>query len=165
MAPPNDTGINDEDGPKPGEPRSKTQIAYHLRQHVRTQFYDESGSTGPGFAIYALSDPRLLGDPRYIGQTADPRRRFFQHLNTARLWIPDELPWWVKSPKLRPLYQWIRALYRDDYRLPTMIICAWVSTGAQARLAERAQICACLQRRLQLFNVEARLTGEQLLLL
>ena len=32
---------------------------------------------------------------RYVGQTRDPRRRFSQHLNVARLWLPDELPWWV----------------------------------------------------------------------
>jgi hypothetical protein len=132
---------------------------------VKAQLYDESGTTGPGYAIYSLSDPRSLREPRYIGQTADPKRRFLQHLNTARLWLPDELPWWIKSPKLRPLYQWIRALYQDDYRLPTMILCEWVGSSADARLAERARICACLARRLQLFNVEATLNGEQLLLL
>jgi hypothetical protein len=147
------------------QPLTKTQIGYQLRQHVKAQLYDESGANGPGFAIYALSDPRSLLEPRYIGQTADPKRRFFQHLNTARLWIPDELPWWVKSPKLRPLYEWIRALYRDNYRLPTMILREWVRTSADARLAERAQICACLERRLQLFNVEAERNSEQFLLL
>jgi hypothetical protein len=149
---------------------TKMELAQQLRQHVAAQFYDESGVGIAGAkgeaaaAIYALTDPRRLRDPRYIGQTSDPTRRFLQHLTTARLWIPDEVPWWVKSPKLRPLYEWIRDLYRDEGRLPTMIVREWVSVD-HARVAERAQICACLEKRFSLLNVEPRLTGNQLLLL
>ena len=58
-----------------------------------------------------------------------------------------------------------RSLYGDECRLPTMIILEWVSGSDDARLAERAQICACLQRQQPLLNVEPRLTGQQLLLL
>ena len=88
-------------------------------------------------------------------------RRFLQHLNTARLWFPDERPWWVKSPKLRPLYTWIRDLYADESRLPTMIICAWAETGAAARLQERMHIIHCLANRLPLLNVESERFAQQ----
>jgi hypothetical protein len=78
------------------------------------------------------------------------------------LWIPDETPWWVKSPKLRPLTGWIRALYRDERRLPVMVITAWVETVWEARVAERARIYECLARRLQLLNVETEILGRQI---
>ncbi len=85
-----------------------------------------------------------------------PRRRLLQHLGTARLWLPDELPWWVPSPRLRPLYQWMRELYRDGGRLPVMVVSAWVGK-AEARLAERVHIEQCLERALPLLNVEREL--------
>jgi hypothetical protein len=111
-------------------------------------------------AIYALADPRELRTVRYIGQTRSPERRYLQHVTTARLWLPDELPWWIASAKLRPLYTWLRELYRDDGRLPAMIVEQWVDT-ALARTAERARIAECLALRLPLLNFEARMCRRQ----
>jgi hypothetical protein len=144
---------------------TKAQLAQHIRGHIGAQTYDESGAIPVGIAIYSLSDPRDIREVRYVGQTALPRRRFLQHLNAARLWLPDERPWWVKSPKLRPLYHWVRELYGDERRLPTMVISAWAPTIAQARLAERARIYDCLARRLPLLNAETEIIGGQIALL
>lgn len=143
------------------EPRvpTKVQLTRRYRQHVDTELFDESKASACGVAIYRLTDPRALRDARYVGQTRQPRRRFLQHLQTARLWLPDDLPWWVSSPKLRPLYEWIRQLYREGARLPTMIVCDWVS--ANGRAAERGEICACLARQQHLLNVEPLLNGKQ----
>ena len=99
---------------------------------------------------------------RYVGQTSGPRRRFLQHLNAARLWLPDEKPWWIKSPKLLPLYQWVRELYREELRLPTMVIHTWVATSAEARLAERQRIYECLAQQLPLLNIETQALGKQI---
>lgn len=128
-----------------------------IRAHTEVELYDESREAAQGLAIYTLSDPRDIRDVRYVGQTGSPRRRFVQHLNHARLWLPDELPWWVKQPKLRPLYIWIRDLYRDDYRLPVMVITAWATTVAKARATERARIFEYLALRRPLLNVETEL--------
>jgi hypothetical protein len=143
-------------------PLTKAQVGRHLRRHVGTHLYDDSGVTAQGTAIYSLSDPRDIREVRYIGQTNVPSRRFLQHLNTAKLWLPDETPWWVKSPKLRPLYQWIKELYRDERRLPVMVVTAWVETVSDARLAERSRIYECLQKRLRLLNVETEILGRQI---
>lgn len=132
-----------------------------LRRHVRTQLYDESGVLPEGTAVYSLSDPRELRELCYIGQTGHPRRRFLQHLNSARLWQPHEIPWWVKSPKLRPLYQWMRALYQDQQRLPVMVVQQWNSTVVDARDAERRLIFDCLSKDLSLLNVEQEILGRQ----
>ena len=135
-----------------------------IRQRLGTQLYDASGEPPRGVAIYSLSDPRDLREIRYIGQTTAPRRRLLQHLGEARLYLLDAVPWWVPSPRLRPLYQWIREMYRDGGRLPVMLVAAWVET-AQARVAERAEICRCLERQMPLLNFElARLGGRRLLL-
>ena len=144
---------------------NKAQLARLIRTHIAVQLYDDSGHTAQGTAIYSLYDPRDIRDVRYVGQSRDPKRRFAQHINTARLWLTDEKPWWVKSPKLRPLSEWIRQLYHDDFRLPTMIVNEWAGDTAGARQAERARIFTCLQNRQQLLNVESELIGEQLLLL
>jgi hypothetical protein len=136
-----------------------------FRAHVCTQLYDDSGAAPRGTAVYTLSDPRDIRQVRYVGQSNAPKRRFLQHLNTARLWLPNETPWWVKSPKLRPLSEWIRELYQDELRLPVMVITAWVETASDARVAERAQICACLEKRLRLLNVETEILGRQIPLL
>src|SRR5262249_5900075 len=110
------------------------------------------GATPTGTAIYSLADPREARVTRYIGQTAQPSRRLMQHLRTARLWLPDETPWWIKAPQLLPLYHWIRDLYGQERRLPVMIVHAWVD-AERARLAERDHIRICLERQQPLLNV------------
>jgi hypothetical protein len=141
------------------------QLRRRCRFHVREQLYDESGAEPAGWAIYTLSDPRDLRDVRYVGQTSSPRRRFLQHLNHAQLSLPDELPWWIAVPKLRPLYTWIRTLYADGDRLPVMVVCSWQNSIAQARHAERARIYDCLTCGRQLLNVEMEILGAQITLL
>ena len=132
-----------------------------MRRHIRAELYDDSGDNARGIAIYTLSDPRSIRDVRYVGQTRSPARRFAQHLNTARLWLPDELPWWVESPKLRPLYTWIRALYSDGQRMPVMVVAAWTGSVGEARILERARIVECLENRLEILNVEREILGRQ----
>jgi hypothetical protein len=144
---------------------SPAQLRRRYRFHIREQLYDESGSHPLGWAIYTLSDPRDLREVRYVGQTSSPRRRFLQHLNHAQLWLPDELPWWIKQPKLRPLYTWVRMLYRNDNRLPVMVVSAWLTSIAQARIEERVQIFNCLAHRHPLLNVETEILGDQISLL
>jgi hypothetical protein len=155
------------EAPSDTTPRTltKAQLSRFLRREVDSHFFDDSGAVAEGTAIYWLADPRDIQHVRYVGQTASPRRRFLQHLNTARLWLPDEKPWWVQSPKLRPLYEWIRSLYRDELRLPVMVVSAWVLSTAQARLAERSRILDCLARQLPLLNIEAEMLGKQMPLL
>jgi hypothetical protein len=144
---------------------TKVELARYVRGHTRMNLFDESGVSATQVAIYGLSDPRDIRDVRYVGQTAAPGSRFSQHLHTARLWLPGALPWWVKSPKLRPLYGWIRALYSDDRRLPVMVITGWSVTRKEARSAERARIVECLKEGRDLFNVEKEVLGPTLLLL
>ena len=157
------------DAAKTAEPAAraltKAELSRFLRREVDSHLVDDSRATPQGTAIYRLSDPRDIQQVRYVGQTGAPRRRFLQHLTTARLWLPDEKPWWVQSPKLRPLYEWIRELHRDELRLPVMVVSAWVTTTAQARLAERSHILDCLSRQLPLLNVEAEILGRQMQLL
>jgi hypothetical protein len=143
----------------------RPQTARYIRSHVAAQLYDVSALPPQGTAIYTLADPRELRRVRYVGQSRAPKRRFLQHLNTARVWMPADTPWWVKDPRLRPLSEWIRQLYLEEMRLPTMVICDWVETTAEARLAERARICACLEDQLQLLNVEGERGGSQMQLL
>jgi hypothetical protein len=140
---------------------TRAQCSRFLRRHVNAQFYDESGVHPEGTAIYSLSDPRDIREVRYVGQTGHPRRRFFQHLNSARLWLPDEIPWWVQSPKLRPLYQWIRNLYKNQQRLPIMVVSEWTATVTDARTAERRRIFEYLAKRFDLLNVEQEILGRQ----
>lgn len=133
----------------------------HIRSRLGVHLYDDSRAVAAGVAIYSLSDPRDIRAVRYVGQTLAPRRRLLQHLSAARLWLPDETPWWVKSPRLRPLYCWIRQMYREEGRLPVMVVSAWVEPP-QARLAERQRIHACLQKQLPLLNVESELLRGQI---
>jgi hypothetical protein len=144
---------------------TEAQLAHRIRQHVGRELYDDSRLEPVGTAIYSLADPRDLRLTRYVGQSAAPRRRFLQHLRTARLWMPDEIPWWIPQPKLRPLYDWLRELHRDEERLPTMVIHTWVQTTQAARLAERARIYELLAQRLPLLNVEREFLGGQMPLL
>ena len=123
-----------------------------LRRRLHLYVYDESGVAPAGTAIYSLADPREARISRYIGQTGQPARRLMQHLRTARLWLPDETPWWVEAPRLQPLYRWIRELHSQEGRLPVMIVHAWVE-AQHAQLVELERICACLAQRLPLLNV------------
>lgn len=141
----------------------QARLTRQFRQQSATQLYDTSGSASSGIAIYSLSDPRELDAVRYVGQTKDPRRRFLQHLNTARLWLPDATPWWIKSPRLRPLSAWIRDLYRDEFRLPVMVVTSWVDFQ-HGRVAERARIIECLTLGRELLNVEKQVLGRQMTL-
>jgi len=130
-----------------------------LRRRLHQLLYDESGVTPAGAAIYSLADPREARVSRYIGQTAQPPRRLMQHLRTARLWLPDETPWWITAPRLRPLYHWIRDLYSQEGRLPVMVVHAWVE-AQDAQRAERKHIRVCLERQLPLLNVAiCQMTG------
>jgi hypothetical protein len=140
---------------------TKAQWARRLRSHIAQQLYDDSGLLPEAIAIYSLTDPRDLRRIRYVGQTRSPRRRFLQHLHTARLWLPDERPWWVRQPRLRPLYEWIRELHADGERLPTMIIHSWEATPLAARVAERSRILASLATHMPLLNVEREQQGRQ----
>jgi len=145
---------------------TQAQLARLIRRHVGRELYDESATLAPhGVAVYSLSDPGDLRVLRYIGQSSAPRRRFFQHLNASRLWLPDERAWWIKDPKLRPLYGWIRTLYRERAHLPTMVIWEWVETVTLARIAERNRIFDTLSQGLPLLNVEAERRAPQLQLL
>ena len=140
---------------------SKAAIGMRVRRHIRAELYDDSGDSARGIAIYTLSDPRSIREVRYVGQTQSPPRRFAQHLHTARLWLPDEVPWWVKSPKLRPLYTWIRTLYADDRRMPVMVVAAWAGSICEARVLERARIIECLKARIEILNIEREVLGRQ----
>lgn len=142
----------------------QAQLSRYLRAQLAQHLYDDSGIHPAGVAIYSLSDPRNVREVRYVGQTIAPRRRLLQHLHTARLWLPDEIPWWVKSPQLRPLYGWIRQLYAEGKRLPVMVVSDWVQRAA-GRPAEHARICECLQQQAPLLNYESELLRRQLLLL
>ncbi|HVN43792.1 MAG TPA: hypothetical protein VMT66_00970 [Steroidobacteraceae bacterium] len=122
------------------------------RWRLRLHLYDESGTTPEGIAIYSLADPREARTSRYVGQTAHPLSRLLQHLRTARLDLPDEVPWWVKKPQLRPLYSWIRELHAQERRLPVMLVHAWVAPE-EAQRAERELIRAALEQHLPLLNV------------
>ena len=142
-------------------PPTKAQLLRDVRRRLGEQLYDESPLVAAGVAIYSLSDPRDIRAIHYVGQTVAPRRRLLQHLSVARLWLPDERPWWVRSPRLRPLYAWIREMYHDERRLPVMVVSSWVEP-AQARAAERARIHECLQRQLPLLTFERELLRRHL---
>ena len=142
----------------------KTQVTRLVRARIAAHIVDLSGTEPDECAIYSLSDPRDLRSVRYIGQTGSLRRRYMQHVNTARLWLPDELPWWVKRPGMRPLYHWIRELYRDECRLPVMGVIAWTQASG-ALVEERKHICEHLRQRSALLNRESEAFEKQLLLI
>jgi hypothetical protein len=135
-------------------PPSRALLTRDIRRRVRSHLLDDSADAAEhGIAIYSLSDPRDVRNVRYIGQSRSPRRRLLQHLNGARLWMPDELPWWIDAPALKPLHEWLRTLFRDDGRLPMMIVSSWVERG-QALFVERVRIHECLDAGLPLLNVQ-----------
>lgn len=143
-------------------PLTRAQLSQHIRRQKHALVQEESGVALDGVAVYTLSDPRDLREVRYVGQSRSPLRRFTQHLNAARLWLPDDVPWWYKAPPgLRPLHDWIRALHRDDYRLPAMMITARVASVSAARQMERALIQHYLSQRASLLNVETEILGRQ----
>lgn len=143
---------------------TKAELAAALRSRISSHLVDLSGTEPDECAIYTLSDPRDLRAVRYVGQTRSPRRRYSQHVYTARLWLPDSLPWWIKRPELRPLYDWIRQLHRDEGRLPVMGVIAW-SRAAEALAEERKYICQHLAQNSELLNREAEAGKQQLLLI
>jgi len=147
------------------KPLDRQQLGRHIRQRMVELLLDESGEEASGFAVYTLSDPRDLRDVRYVGQTRSPRRRLLQHIQMSRLWLPEDLPWWFGEPQLRPLYEWMRELHRDDYRLPAMLITRWTDSVAAARLIERELILSHLGRGQVLFNVEREILERQMPLL
>jgi hypothetical protein len=136
---------------------TRRSIAAAARMHV---YADASSASGT--AVYTLADPRDLRSPRYVGQTRDPHARFAQHVRAARLWLPDGAPWWIRSPKHRPLYAWIRSLHEDGGRLPFLRVEEWVPADADALVAERAAMMRWLARGAALLNAEALKLGPQL---
>jgi hypothetical protein len=142
----------------------EAQLIRALRSRSASHIVDLSDTDPDECAIYTLSDPRDIRVVRYVGQTRSPRRRFLQHLATARLWLPDELPWWVKRPDMRGLYQWIRELYLDEQRLPVMAVVAWTQASV-ALVQERALICEHLRRQSPLLNRESETFRQQSLLI
>ena len=130
----------------------KRSAAAAAHSHVHAEIAEVIGGT----AIYTLADPRDVRTPRYVGQTRNPHMRFAQHLRTARLALPDAIPWWVRSTKHRPLYVWIRELHADGGRLPIMWVEQWLEPDVDALVAERAAIMRWLAQGAELLNVEAR---------
>ena len=146
--------------------RSARQSRRSIAAAARCHIHDAAGGGVPGAtAVYSLADPRDVRGARYVGQTRDPQRRFAQHVRTARLWLPDDVPWWVRSPRYRPLYVWIRELHREGGRLPFMWIEQWVPPEADALAMERATMMRLLSQGAALLNVEANRLGPQLPLL
>lgn len=141
---------------------TKQQLTRYIRNRIGSHLFDESDMQPLNSAIYTLSDPRDIREVRYVGQTRSPRSRYLQHLRAARLWMPDEVPWWIKEPRLRPLYTWIRNLYQDDRRLPVMVVSEWVESRANALSAERTKILVCAGDHMQLFNVESERVGTSI---
>jgi hypothetical protein len=136
---------------------SRTRFSVDLRRRTPLLLIDDCFDVAGEVVVYTLSDPRDVRDVRYVGQTRSPRSRYRQHVNKASPWLPDEMPWWIKAPKDRPLHEWIRALHRDGGRLPVMIIVEKHPDICAARAAERAWIHRCLAQGLQIFNVEAQI--------
>jgi hypothetical protein len=143
-------------------PLPKSDLSRYIKTRLPGHLVDETGGQANTFAIYTLADPRDLRRVRYVGQTRSPRRRFMQHLQTARLWLPEEVPWWFASPKLRPLYDWIRELHREEYRLPVMLITGYADSVRAARVAEREAILRHLAADQELLNVEREILERQL---
>ena len=136
---------------------TRAQFALQLRRRLPLLLMDECAGAEGAVAVYTLSDPRDVRDVRYVGQTRSPPGRYRQHINKAGPWLPDEVPWWFKAPKDRPLHEWIRELHRDGARLPLMIVCGWHPDIRAARAAERALIYLCLEQGLPILNVEAQI--------
>jgi hypothetical protein len=136
---------------------SETQalIARRVRRELPFLLSEPPGAPDGAVALYTLADPRDVRCVRYVGQTRAPRRRYLQHVRTARLWLTADTPWWVRLPRLRTLYLWIRELYADERRLPFMLVTDWCALAAEARAQERQLIAELALRGLPLLNIEA----------
>ncbi|MEJ0100456.1 MAG: hypothetical protein WDO12_12265 [Pseudomonadota bacterium] len=128
-------------------------ISRRLRQCKLHNIVDQTDGEPGEFAIYTLSDPRDVTEVRYVGQTRNPSARYTQHVNSARLWLPDEVPWWIKKEALRPLYSWIRALHADGGRLPVMFVVGWTSAEL-VRSDERRFVRTFVAQKLPLLNLQ-----------
>lgn len=140
---------------------TRAGFSLQVRRRLPLMLMDDCSDVAGDFAVYTLSDPRDVRDVRYVGQTRAPPSRYRQHVNKACPWLPDDMPWWFKAPKDRPLHEWIRALHRDGGRLPVMIIVSRCTELRAARAAERALIFQCLEQGLPIFNFEAQLALRQ----
>jgi hypothetical protein len=136
-------------------PLSQSALSRLIRRRLRLLLNDDSKGERAGIAIYTLADPRDVRCVRYVGQTRDPARRYQQHVRTARLWMAAETPWWVRLPRLRALYVWIRQLYADDMRLPFMLVIDWCGDAAVARRKEREFVERYANLKMPLLNFEA----------
>lgn len=145
----------DADGACPSAGESQALIARRVRRELAFLITDDSPGGRGDFALYTLADPRDVRDVRYVGQTRAPLRRYRQHVRSARLWLAAEQPWWIRLPRLRTLYVWIRELYADGQRLPFMLVSAWFASEAEAREQERCLITRLAERGLPLLNAEA----------
>jgi hypothetical protein len=135
---------------------TQARIARRVRRELPFLISDESPREAGDFALYTLADPRDVRGVRYVGQTRAPRRRYLQHVRSARLWLAAERPWWIRVPRLCTLYVWIRELYTDEQRLPFMLVSEWLASEAEARARERRLISELAARGLPLLNVEAQ---------
>ena len=107
-----------------GPSAAAAALQREVRRRLHTHLYDESGVTPAGTAIYSLADPREARISRYIGQTRQPARRLMQHLRTARLWLPDETPWWVEAQHAQLVErERIRACLAQQLPLLNVVIC------------------------------------------
>jgi len=138
-------------------PATQTQalIARRVRRELPFLLSEPAGAADGAVALYTLADPRDVRCGRYVGQTRAPRRRYLQHVRTARLWLTADTPWWVRLPRLRTLYVWIRELYADERRLPVMLVTEWCALESEARTQERQLIAELALRGLPLLNIEA----------
>jgi hypothetical protein len=140
---------------------SRAQFSAALRRQIPFLLMDHSKAAAGAVATYTLSDPRDVSDIRYIGQTGSPVSRYRQHVNKASPWLPDDMPWWVKAPKNRPLHEWIRELHADGGRFPVMVIVEWHAGVPAARAAERALIIQCIAQGQRILNVEAEIARRR----
>lgn len=140
----------------PVSPQTKLAPSRRVRQPRLHNIIERADVERGEVAIYTLADPRDVRVARYVGQTRNPESRFAQHVNAARLWLPDERPWWIKPPELRPLYSCIRELYADDGRLPMLVVAGWADAD-RARGDERKVIRGLLAEGAPLLNAEAEI--------
>src|ERR1700758_15619 len=89
---------------------------YSLRWRLRLHLFDESGAAPQGTAIYSLADPRAVRVSRYIGQTAQPRRRLLQRERRLPMMVVHD---WVEAPQAHAAER-ARILACLEQRLPLL---------------------------------------------